>query len=72
MFLFVFFLKQYTPEHIYLNNQEDLDQLTDETSDAFQYLKYQAEKGDVESQVCVTYFFVKLNHKSKDCVSMFV
>ncbi|KAF0042646.1 hypothetical protein F2P81_006178 [Scophthalmus maximus] len=42
--------KQYTPEHIYLNNPEDLDSLTHETSDVFQYLKFQAERGDIEAQ----------------------
>ncbi|GAA6217828.1 protein sel-1 homolog 3-like [Lates japonicus] len=62
--------KQYTPEHIYLNNQEDLDQLTDETSDAFQYLKYQAERGDVESQRRLgTMLYWGQNGVSKDIVS---
>ncbi|XP_070765272.1 protein sel-1 homolog 3 [Enoplosus armatus] len=42
--------KQYTSEHIYLNNQEDLNSLTHETSDVFQYLKLQAERGDTEYQ----------------------
>ncbi|KAK2907555.1 hypothetical protein Q8A73_008628 [Channa argus] len=42
--------KQYTPEHIYLSNPEDLNALTDETSDIFQYLKLQAERGDLQSQ----------------------
>ncbi|XP_044054603.1 protein sel-1 homolog 3 isoform X2 [Siniperca chuatsi] len=42
--------KQYTPEHIYLSNQEDLNSFTHKTSDVFQYLKLQAKRGDVESQ----------------------
>ncbi|XP_017278998.1 protein sel-1 homolog 3 [Kryptolebias marmoratus] len=42
--------KQYTPEYIYLSNEEDLDSVTHETSDVFQYLKFQAERGDLESQ----------------------
>ncbi|XP_071343140.1 protein sel-1 homolog 3 [Trachinotus anak] len=42
--------KQYTPEHIYLNNQEDLDSLTHETTDVFQYVKLQAERGDIDAQ----------------------
>ncbi|XP_070688255.1 protein sel-1 homolog 3 [Pempheris klunzingeri] len=42
--------KQYKPEHIYLNNQEDLNGLPHKTRDVFQYLKYKAERGDVESQ----------------------
>uniref|UniRef100_A0A3Q1DGD8 Uncharacterized protein n=1 Tax=Amphiprion ocellaris TaxID=80972 RepID=A0A3Q1DGD8_AMPOC len=42
--------KQSTLESIYLNNEEDLNSLIDETSDVFQYVKYQAERGDIESQ----------------------
>ncbi|XP_023284508.1 protein sel-1 homolog 3-like isoform X1 [Seriola lalandi dorsalis] len=42
--------EQYTPEHIYLSNQEDLNSLTHESSDVFHYLKLQAERGDAESQ----------------------
>ncbi|KAM4739983.1 protein sel-1 homolog 3 [Anableps anableps] len=42
--------KQYTPHFIYLGNEEDLNTLTDESSDAFQYLQFQAERGDLESQ----------------------
>ncbi|TDH08104.1 hypothetical protein EPR50_G00094300 [Perca flavescens] len=42
--------EQHTLEHIYLSNQEDLNSLTHDTSDVFQYLKYKAEKGDIESQ----------------------
>uniref|UniRef100_A0A3P8TLF0 Uncharacterized protein n=1 Tax=Amphiprion percula TaxID=161767 RepID=A0A3P8TLF0_AMPPE len=41
---------QSTLESIYLNNEEDLNSLIDETSDVFQYVKYQAERGDIESQ----------------------
>lgn len=46
------FLKQHSTEHIYLNNEEDLNRLTHGTKDDFQYLKFQAERGDIESQVC--------------------
>lgn len=49
------FLKQCTPEHIYLSNPDDLSSLTHETSDVFQYLKLQAERGDLKSQVGVIY-----------------
>nr|XP_046248204.1 protein sel-1 homolog 3 isoform X2 [Scatophagus argus] len=42
--------EQYTPEHIYLNNQEDLNGLTHLTNDLFQYLKFQAERGDTQAQ----------------------
>ncbi|XP_029939860.1 protein sel-1 homolog 3 isoform X2 [Salarias fasciatus] len=43
--------KQYLPEHIYLENKEDLERMTqDEASDVFQYLKYEAERGNMEAQ----------------------
>lgn len=45
------FLKQYAPEHIYLSNPEDLNSLNHVKSGVFEYLKFQAERGDVESQV---------------------
>lgn len=48
-------MKQYQPEHIYLSNKEDLNNMIHETSDAFHFLKYKAESGDTESQVCVKY-----------------
>lgn len=48
------FPKQYTPEHIYLNNQEELNSLTHKKRDVFQYLRYQAQRGDAESQVCLS------------------
>ncbi|XP_059197524.1 protein sel-1 homolog 3 [Centropristis striata] len=41
---------QHTLEPIYLSNEEDLKRFTDETSDVFHYLKYQAQRGDVEAQ----------------------
>ncbi|XP_029906417.1 protein sel-1 homolog 3 [Myripristis murdjan] len=42
--------QQYQPEHIYLSNKEDLNNMIHETSDAFYFLKYKAESGDTESQ----------------------
>ncbi|KAG8003474.1 Protein sel-1-like protein 3 [Nibea albiflora] len=42
--------EQYTPEHIYLSNEDFLRSLTEETGDVIEYLKFQAERGDVESQ----------------------
>uniref|UniRef100_A0A8C5H8P0 Protein sel-1 homolog 3-like n=1 Tax=Gouania willdenowi TaxID=441366 RepID=A0A8C5H8P0_GOUWI len=42
--------KQYSLQLIYLNNEDDLKKLTPETSDAFQYLNYKAERGDAQSQ----------------------
>uniref|UniRef100_A0A3Q4AT08 Uncharacterized protein n=1 Tax=Mola mola TaxID=94237 RepID=A0A3Q4AT08_MOLML len=50
LFLNLSFLKQSMPEHIYLSNQEDLDHLRHMKSDVFEYLKFQAERGDVEAQ----------------------
>ncbi|XP_027146236.1 protein sel-1 homolog 3 isoform X2 [Larimichthys crocea] len=42
--------KQYTPERIYLSNEDFLRTLTEGTGDVIEYLKFQAERGDVESQ----------------------
>ncbi|XP_008297004.1 protein sel-1 homolog 3 [Stegastes partitus] len=42
--------KQYALERIYINNEEDLKTLMHETSDVLQYIKYQAERGDIASQ----------------------
>ncbi|TKS74871.1 Protein sel-1 -like protein 3 [Collichthys lucidus] len=42
--------KQYTLERIYLSNEDFLRTLTEETGDVIEYLKFQAERGDVESQ----------------------
>lgn len=42
--------KQNTVESIYLSNEEDLKGMMAERSDVFQYVKYQAERGDIESQ----------------------
>lgn len=58
MTLLVFYLKQYLLEHIYLSNEDDLNSLIHETSDVFQYVKYQAERGDIQSQVYAIYFFI--------------
>ncbi|XP_069006057.1 protein sel-1 homolog 3 [Embiotoca jacksoni] len=41
---------QYPSENIYISNEEDLNSLIHETSDVFQYLKFKAERGDIESQ----------------------
>ncbi|XP_069378563.1 protein sel-1 homolog 3 isoform X2 [Paralichthys olivaceus] len=62
--------EQYIPEHIYLSNQEDLNSLTHETSDDFQFLKYQAERGDAECQRHLgTMLYWGQNRVSKDIVS---
>ncbi|XP_047442199.1 protein sel-1 homolog 3 isoform X2 [Mugil cephalus] len=42
--------KQYLVEHIYLSKEDDINSLIHETSDVFQYVKFQAERGDIESQ----------------------
>uniref|UniRef100_A0A3Q0QU68 SEL1L family member 3 n=1 Tax=Amphilophus citrinellus TaxID=61819 RepID=A0A3Q0QU68_AMPCI len=61
---------QYAIEHIYLNNEEDLSRLTHETSDDFQYLKFKAERGDIESQKHMgTMLYWGQNGVSKDIVS---
>lgn len=56
MILFVFLLcvssLQQTPtEHVHLNNDDELNTQTGEQGDVVQYLKHQANRGDVESQV---------------------
>ncbi|XP_006790304.1 protein sel-1 homolog 3 [Neolamprologus brichardi] len=62
--------KQHSTEHIYLNNEEDLNRLTHETNDDFQYLKFQAERGDIESQKRMgTMLYWGQNGVSKDIVS---
>ncbi|KAM4629257.1 protein sel-1 homolog 3 [Polymixia lowei] len=62
--------KQYSPEHIYLSSEEDLQSLTDERSDIFKFIKFQAERGDVESQKLLgTILFWGQNGVSKDIAS---
>uniref|UniRef100_A0A3B3XK74 Uncharacterized protein n=2 Tax=Poecilia mexicana TaxID=48701 RepID=A0A3B3XK74_9TELE len=62
--------KQYTPHFIYLGNEDDLNSLMDESSDVFQYLQYQAERGDLESQRRLgTMFYWGQNGVSKDIAS---
>lgn len=62
--------KQYPPEYIYLNNEEDLKSLTHETSDDFQYLKFKAQRGDIESQKHIaTMLYWGHNGLSKDIAS---
>ncbi|XP_027884145.1 protein sel-1 homolog 3 isoform X2 [Xiphophorus couchianus] len=62
--------KQYTPHFIYLGNEDDLNSLTDESSDVFRYLQYQAERGDLESQRRLgTMLYWGQNGVSKDIAS---
>ncbi|XP_043985750.1 protein sel-1 homolog 3-like isoform X1 [Gambusia affinis] len=62
--------KQYTPHLIYLGDEDDLNSLTDESSDVFQYLQYQAERGDLESQRRLgTMLYWGQNGVSKDIAS---
>ncbi|XP_038131845.1 protein sel-1 homolog 3 [Cyprinodon tularosa] len=62
--------KQYTPPLIYLGNEEDLNTLTDESSDVFQYLRFQAERGDPEAQRRLgTMLYWGQNGVSKDIAS---
>ncbi|CAB1439267.1 unnamed protein product [Pleuronectes platessa] len=61
--------KQYILEHIYLSNQEDLDSLTHEESDFFQFLKFEAKRGHAESQGHLgTMLYWGQNGVSKDIV----
>lgn len=43
-------VQQHRLEHIYLS-EEGLNSLELMTNDVFEYLKFQAERGDIESQV---------------------
>ena len=47
----VLLLQQYITEHVHLSVQEEIDRLTHQSGDPFQFLQFQAERGDVESQV---------------------
>ncbi|KAI1888741.1 hypothetical protein AGOR_G00171850 [Albula goreensis] len=42
--------KQYTAEHVLLTDDEALGYQTHQTDDIFQYLQFQAERGDISSQ----------------------
>ncbi|CAJ1059924.1 protein sel-1 homolog 3 [Xyrichtys novacula] len=42
--------KQSVIQHIYLNNPDDLNQLSHQKNDGFQYEKFKAESGDVQAQ----------------------
>lgn len=46
----MFPVQQHSLEHIYLS-EEGLNSLDLMTNDVFEYLKFQAERGDIESQV---------------------
>uniref|UniRef100_A0A673BSH8 Uncharacterized protein n=1 Tax=Sphaeramia orbicularis TaxID=375764 RepID=A0A673BSH8_9TELE len=62
--------KQYTPEHIYLSNKEDLKSVTYDSSDFVEYLKFEAERGDIESQKHLgTMLYWGQNGVSKDIVN---
>ncbi|KAM6963074.1 protein sel-1 homolog 3 [Aplochiton taeniatus] len=62
--------QQLPTELIRLNNEDDLGRVTPETSDQFQFLHYQAESGDLESQKHLArILFWGQNGVSKDVVS---
>ncbi|XP_030642572.1 protein sel-1 homolog 3 [Chanos chanos] len=42
--------RQYMTEHVHLSNEEEVQNQMSETGDVVQYLKLQAERGDIESQ----------------------
>lgn len=46
----MFPVQQHNLEHIYLS-EEGLNSLDVVNNDVFEYLKFQAERGDIESQV---------------------
>lgn len=60
---YAFFVQQHELEHIYLSD-DDLKSLKDKTNDFFEYLKFQAQHGDVESQVSSSrcYFNVRADN----------
>lgn len=45
----MFFLQQHKLERIYLSD-EDLNSLNHRTNDLFEYLMFQAQRGDIDSQ----------------------
>lgn len=62
VFLFcVSSLQQTLTEHVHLNNDDELHTQTGEQGDIVQYLKHQASRGDVESQV-FTFFSLSVSH----------
>ncbi|XP_061593913.1 protein sel-1 homolog 3-like isoform X2 [Cololabis saira] len=61
--------KQCMPQYIYISNGENLDSLIDESSDVFQFWKFQAERGDAESQRLGTVLYWGQNGVSKDIQS---
>uniref|UniRef100_A0A8C7T0L1 Uncharacterized protein n=1 Tax=Oncorhynchus mykiss TaxID=8022 RepID=A0A8C7T0L1_ONCMY len=59
--------QQYITEHILISNEDHLNSLTHETGDTFQYIKLQADRGDVESQkLLAKLLFWGQNGVSKD------
>lgn len=62
----MFFVQQHKLEHIYLSD-ENLNSLNRITNDVFEYLKFQAQRGDVESQASSSqcYFHVTAVREGK-------
>ncbi|KAJ7986538.1 hypothetical protein DPEC_G00340900 [Dallia pectoralis] len=62
--------KQHVIEHIRVSNEDQLNSLTHESGDTFQFLKLQADRGDVESQKHLAkLLFWGQNGASRDVVS---
>lgn len=53
----MFFVQQHKLEHIYLSD-EDLNSLNHMTNELFEYLKFQAKRGDIESQASSSQCYV--------------
>lgn len=56
----VYSLQQTITEHVHLNNAEELQTQTGESGDVVQFLKYKAERGDVDSQVFITFSLIHI------------
>lgn len=55
-------LQQTPTEHVHLSNDDELNTQMGELGDIVQYLKHQANRGDVESQVFIFSFIFSFIH----------
>ncbi|XP_067086227.1 protein sel-1 homolog 3 isoform X4 [Osmerus mordax] len=58
--------EQYITEHVHLSVQEEIDRLTHQSGDSFQFLQFNAERGDVESQKFLAKILFGRNGATKD------
>ncbi|XP_062306400.1 protein sel-1 homolog 3 isoform X2 [Osmerus eperlanus] len=61
--------EQYIIEHVHLSVQEEIDRLTHQSGDSFQFLQFNAERGDVESQKFLAKILFGRNGATKDVAS---